>query len=60
ATPGPRLATLTGNRILYRDGVPVALYAGGEVQFLASFPPAEEWQLRNALLRGAAPHRVEA
>ena len=33
-TPGPRLAALTGNRLLYRDGLPVALLAGGEVQFL--------------------------
>ena len=33
-TPGPRLAALTGNRVLYRDGLPVALLAGGEVQFL--------------------------
>ena len=34
-TPGPKLAALTGNRVLYRDGMPVALLAGGEVQFLA-------------------------
>ena len=33
-TPGPKLAALTGNRVLYRDGLPVALLAGGEVQFL--------------------------
>ena len=35
-TPGPKLAALTGNRLLYRDGLPVALLAGGEVQFLES------------------------
>ena len=33
-TPGPKLAALTGNRLLYRDGLPIALYEGGEVQFL--------------------------
>ena len=27
-TPGPKLAALTGNRLLYRDGLPVALLAG--------------------------------
>ena len=32
-TPGPKLAALTGNRLLYRDGVPVASFAGGEMQF---------------------------
>jgi len=31
-TPGPRLAALTGNRLLYRDGLPIAFLAGGEVQ----------------------------
>jgi ATP-dependent helicase Lhr and Lhr-like helicase len=59
-TPGPRLAALTGNRVLYRDGVPVALYAGGEVQLFETLPPAEEWQVRTALLRGAAAGRVIA
>jgi hypothetical protein len=28
-TPGPRVPALTGNRVLYRDGVPVAVHAGG-------------------------------
>jgi ATP-dependent Lhr-like helicase len=58
-TPGPRLAALTGNRVLYRDGVPIALHAGGETQFLETPEPAEEWQARQALLRGAAA-RVSA
>jgi len=53
-TPGPRLAAVTANRVLYRDGVPLALLAGGEVQFLETLPPAEEWPARTALLRGAA------
>jgi hypothetical protein len=30
-TPGPRIAALTGNRVLYRDGVPVAALTAGEV-----------------------------
>jgi ATP-dependent Lhr-like helicase len=54
-TPGPRLAALTGNRLLYRDGLPVALLAGGEVQFLETLDAAQQWQARKALLRGVAP-----
>jgi len=54
-TPGSKLAALTGNRLLYRDGLPVALFAGGEVQFLEEFDPAGQWEARKALLRGAAP-----
>ena len=41
--------------MLYRDGLPVALLAGGEVQFLETLDPATEWQARKALLRGAVP-----
>ena len=54
-TPGPKLAALTGNRLLYRDGLPVALLAGGEVQFLETLDAATEWEARKALLRGAVP-----
>ena len=54
-TPGPKLAALTGNRLLYRNGLPVALLAGGEVHFLETLDPGSEWQARKALLRGAVP-----
>jgi ATP-dependent helicase Lhr and Lhr-like helicase len=54
-TPGPKLAALTGNRLLYRGGLPVALLAGGEVQFLADLDTAAQWGARKALLRGAVP-----
>src|SRR6202035_3259833 len=33
-TPGPRLSALTGNRLLYRDGVPTAALSAGDVRFL--------------------------
>jgi ATP-dependent helicase Lhr and Lhr-like helicase len=54
-TPGPKLAALTGNRLLYRGGLPVALLAGGEVQFLTDLDGAAHWEARKALLRGAVP-----
>ena len=53
-TPGPKLAALTGNRLLYRDGVPVALLAAGEVQFLETLDAGTEWEARKALLRRTA------
>jgi ATP-dependent helicase Lhr and Lhr-like helicase len=56
-TPGPKLAALTGNRLLYRDGLPVALLSAGEVQFLETLDPAREWEGRNALLRSGATAR---
>ena len=53
-TPGPRLASLTANRLLYRDGVPLATHAAGSVTFLETLEPKIEWQARTALLRRAA------
>src|SRR6185437_11770792 len=54
-TPGPRLAALTGNRLLYRDGIPVALLGGGQVTFLETLEPSVQWEARKALLRGVVP-----
>jgi ATP-dependent Lhr-like helicase len=58
-TPGPRLPALAGNRALYRAGIPVAVLAAGEVQFLETLGAAEEWQGRKALLRGAVAAALE-
>jgi ATP-dependent helicase Lhr and Lhr-like helicase len=54
-TPGAKVAALTGNRVLYRDGVPIALLAGGNVQFAETLDAATEWQAKKTLLRGAVP-----
>ncbi len=54
-TPGAKLAALTGNRLLYRDGLPVAALAGGEARFYDTLTPPEEWQARKMLLTGAVP-----
>ena len=54
-TPGPRLPSLAGNRLLYRDGLPIATYAAGEVSFWRSLEPKEEWEARNAVLRRHVP-----
>jgi ATP-dependent Lhr-like helicase len=54
-TPGPRLAALTGNRLVYRDGVPIAVLSGGKVQFLTDLDAAAQWEAQNRLLRSAAP-----
>jgi ATP-dependent Lhr-like helicase len=54
-TPGNKLSALTGNRILFRDGVPMAMLAGGKVEYTASIEPAEQWEAKKKLLRSAAP-----
>jgi ATP-dependent Lhr-like helicase len=59
-TPGPKLAALTGNRLLYRDGVPIGFAAAGEVEFIVEIDAAAKWQARKALLRGAVPRETAA
>ncbi|HZF26832.1 MAG TPA: DEAD/DEAH box helicase [Steroidobacteraceae bacterium] len=50
-TPGPRVPALAGNRVLLRDGAPLAMLAGGQTDLLATLDPATEWAARNALLQ---------
>ncbi len=52
-TPGPRLPALAGNRLLYRDGLPVATLAAGEVRFMADMDESARWQAQNLLVRSA-------
>ncbi len=53
-TPGPRLAALTGNRVVFRDGLPVATLAGGKVEFLSDIDVGLRWEAEKRLLRSAA------
>jgi len=53
-TAGQRLPALSSNRVLYRDGLPVAMLAAGEVRFLVEMDAARRWQVQNALIRRQA------
>jgi ATP-dependent Lhr-like helicase len=53
-TPGARLAALTGNRILFRDGLPVATLASGKLEFLALLDGASRSEAERRLIRSAA------
>ena len=59
-TPRANLAALTGNLLLLRDGLPIAVLAGGEVEFLEDVEPARQWEIRKVLLRGAVPAALAA
>ncbi|HWO00971.1 MAG TPA: DEAD/DEAH box helicase [Blastocatellia bacterium] len=50
-TPGDKLAAYSGNRALYRDGVPIATLESGEVRFLVELDPPAQWTAKNALVR---------
>ncbi|HEU0038340.1 MAG TPA: hypothetical protein VFR76_03615, partial [Verrucomicrobiae bacterium] len=51
-TPGPRIAALTGNRILFRDGLALAALEGGEVRRLSDDGAASDLQIEQALKIG--------
>src|SRR6266700_2958499 len=47
-TPGPRIAALTGNRILFHDGLALAALEGGEVRKLTEDGAASDLQVEQA------------
>ena len=60
ATPGDRLAALSGNRLLYRDGIPIAVLDGKEPRFLVDLDPATRWQAQSALVRRSVAPKLKA
>jgi ATP-dependent Lhr-like helicase len=57
-TPGGRVSPAASNRLLYRDGVPIAILEAKEIRYLVDMTAADQWQARNALLRRQAPPKV--
>ena len=52
--PGSRLAALTDNRVVYQDGLPVATFSAGQVQFLTALDSTSQWEAEKRLVRSAA------
>jgi ATP-dependent Lhr-like helicase len=50
-TPGPRIAALTGSRILFRDGLPIAALEAGEIRKISEVP-VSDLQIETALRVG--------
>ncbi len=50
-TPGPRLAAFTANRILFRDGLPIAVLESGEIRKVSD-ENVPDLQVENALRLG--------
>jgi ATP-dependent Lhr-like helicase len=57
-TPGPRITALVANRVLYRDGVPVAARESGKVRALVPIEGAGEREVSAALVRRPIPPRL--
>jgi ATP-dependent Lhr-like helicase len=48
-TPGTRVSAVLGNRVIFRDGVPVAALESGEPRILAPIDPSEQKTLNRLL-----------
>ncbi|WP_419613086.1 Lhr family helicase [Thiolapillus sp.] len=49
-TPDERIASIAGQRILYRNGVPVAHGGKGRIVFLQDFNDEQQWAYKKELL----------
>jgi ATP-dependent Lhr-like helicase len=53
--PGERIAALHTNRILFRDGAPVAVQLNGEVRYLQETGSQDQWEVRQQFSRRYNP-----
>ncbi|HEY7216356.1 MAG TPA: ATP-dependent DNA helicase, partial [Thermoanaerobaculia bacterium] len=60
ATPGDRLPAIAGNRLLYRDGEPIAVLEGREPRFLVDLDATARWQAQSALVRRSVAPKLKA
>ena len=51
--PGNKVPALSGNRLLYRDGLPVATLIAGKVHYLLEVEQSLQGELRDRLIREA-------
>ncbi len=58
--PETRLAKLAKNRVLYKDGLPLAVLEKNEVRFLREVQEQEQWQLQQVLTQREFPARLRA
>ncbi|MBL4716410.1 MAG: ATP-dependent DNA helicase, partial [Bacteroidia bacterium] len=50
-TPGKRIPSIYSNRILYKNGVPIAVKEGKEIKYLIDLPEDEKWVIQKKLIQ---------
>jgi len=53
--PGTRLAALSGNKILFENGVPIATQTGKQIHYLKKLNKNQEWAIKQRLVRRIEP-----
>ncbi|MDA2918765.1 DEAD/DEAH box helicase [Desulfobacterota bacterium AH_259_B03_O07] len=59
-TPGLKVTSIFKNRILYRDGVPIAIKEGKELRFLSDLGKNQKWEIQNALVQRKISPKLRA
>lgn len=59
-TSGQRVPSLPGNRLLYRDGLLLAIQTGQAIRFIEPVERQDEWPLRQRLERHPIPPKLRA
>jgi ATP-dependent Lhr-like helicase len=54
-TPGEKVPRLPGNRLLFENGVPIAVQSGGELHYLTALDAGAQWEVKNLLIRKQRP-----
>ena len=58
--PGTKVPALYSNRVAFRDGIAIAALIGGDVDYFLKLDAEPAWEVRNLLLRTAAPAGLAA
>jgi ATP-dependent Lhr-like helicase len=58
--PGARVPVIPSNRILYRDGVPIAILEAGQERYLVDLEKTAEWPAKKALIHRPVPPQLIA
>ena len=58
--PERKVSHLSNNRILFEDGLPVAVLEKDEVQFLRNTEAGQQWELQQLLHKRSFPPRLRA
>jgi ATP-dependent Lhr-like helicase len=56
--PGKRVSTIASNRIVFREGIPLAVLEAKEIKYLQIFPTDEQWNIQKALVRRKFPPKL--
>jgi len=59
-SPNSRLPRLANNRVLFNNGVPLAVLQGEQVSFLTDVPLEQQWKLQQLLLQRHFPPRLRS